>query len=93
MNEKKTRGAAAPPCCCRCCPHRLPSVLSHWSLVVVVFRWPALLVVVVVAVVIVPLVAVPWVPLVPFRRSCFVVTVLLLWAWAGQCRVVVVVPI
>ena len=48
MNEKKTRGAAAPPCCCRCCPHRLPSVLSHWSLVVVVFRWPALLVVVVV---------------------------------------------
>jgi hypothetical protein len=38
-----------------------------------------------------PFVAVPWVLLVPFRRSCFVVTVLLLLAWAGWCHIVVVV--
>jgi hypothetical protein len=33
-------------------------VSSHWSLVIVVFRWPALLVIIVVTVVIVPLVPV-----------------------------------
>jgi hypothetical protein len=58
MNEKKTRGAAAPPCCCRHHPRRLPSVSSHWSLVIDIFRWPALLVVIVVTVVIVLLVPV-----------------------------------
>jgi hypothetical protein len=58
MNKKKTRGAAAPPCCCRRCPRRLPSMSSHWSLAVVIFRWPALLVVVVIAIIIVPFVPV-----------------------------------
>jgi hypothetical protein len=46
-NKKKTRGVVAPPCCCLCCPCRLPSVSSHWSLVIIVFRWPALLLVII----------------------------------------------
>jgi hypothetical protein len=82
MNEIKTRGVAAPPCCCHHRPCCLPFVSYHWSLFVIIFCWPALLIVIA-----------PLVLLVPFHCSCFVITVLLLWAWAGWCCVKVVVPI
>jgi hypothetical protein len=90
-NEKKTRGVAAPPCCCRRRPHRLPSMSSHWSLVIIVFRWLALLIIVVVAVIIVLLVPVGCCSVGPvgsvllflFHRHCLAVVGL---GWAVSRR-------